>query len=215
MMAQYLKKSISLFLDLVFPKICFRCGLEGHYFCSLSRPPKPLHEYFTKPKRGWYLNGLIAVYSYENETIRQAIHAMKYNGVKEIAQVLGAELYRQVGDLINLQGVVVPVPLHSARLRRRGFNQAALIASQMPGFPVIQALERKFSTRPQIELKRSERQDNIKDAFGPSSVIDEIKKKTVFLVDDVATTGATLNACAKILKRHGAAHVFGVVLARD
>lgn len=213
-MAPSLKKLISLILDLVFPKICSRCGGEGHYLCSETQPSKPLVEFFSARKRGWYLDGIIAAYSYTNEPVRQAIHRMKYNRIPELATVLGQELKNQAGGLFDLSGIVVPVPLHRKRLAERGFNQAALIATQLP-FSLIEALIRTRSTSPQIDLKRPQRRLNMIDAFGPSPAINEVTRKTVFVVDDVATTGATLNACAKVLKAHGAAHVFGLVVARD
>jgi ComF family protein len=134
---------------------------------------------------------------------------------------------------LPLPDLVVPIPLHKRRLRWRGFNQSELLANYIsenltPGMeiPVLNdILIRKKHTTPQMQVKKySERKENIKDAFeiypvksagGSAEKFKRIKNKNILLVDDVATTGATLNECAKTLKQSGAKKVFALVLARQ
>ena len=113
--------------------------------------------------------------------------------------------------------VVMPVPLHAKRLRKRGFNQSLLLARHIATELALEldfrALKRIRHTQPQTGLKSDERRKNVRRAFA----FDErkgIKGRTVILVDDVATTGNTLNECARVLKRAGCEHVLGLVLAR-
>ena len=112
--------------------------------------------------------------------------------------------------------VVVPVPLHATRLRERGYNQAALLArelAQRAELPVNErTLVRKRATAPQVELGARERRENMHDAFGCSD--GALAEKRVLLIDDVCTTGATLEACAIALRESGAHSVQALTLAR-
>ena len=114
---------------------------------------------------------------------------------------------------------IVPVPLHDERLAERGFNQAAAVASLLHwelGIPLWEGLNRVQPTTPQVGLSRKERLHNLESAFqiiSSSQALKQIQGARVWLVDDVTTTGATLEHCAKVLKRGGAAQVYGLVLA--
>jgi ComF family protein len=112
--------------------------------------------------------------------------------------------------------VIVPVPLHADRLRERGYNQAALLAREMGGRLGIavdeKALLRRRPTAPQAKLDAKQRKDNVRDAFHCSS--DALADKRVLLIDDVCTTGATLDACAIALYESGARSVQALTLAR-
>lgn len=208
---------IDWMIDLVFPKNCSRCGQEGHYFCLIKKEPKPIIEFYSRLKKGWHLDGLMAATSYDNEPVRQAVHWLKYDRVADVATDLGKWMVNQLGVFINTDAVIVPVPLHKKRLVYRGFNQANLLtmAFEQAGWEAVEALIRHKNNSPQVELKRSERSLNIVNVFGPSKSINRVNAKIVFLLDDVATTGSTLNAAAKMLKKHGARKVFGLVAARD
>lgn len=208
---------IEWLLDLIFPKVCSSCGSEGHYFCAPTSKSKPIIEFYPRPKRGWYLDGLIAAAPYHDQSLRQAIHTLKYERVPEVAKQLGEWMVASLRSRIDPNGVIVPVPLHPRRLIFRGFNQATLLAQPfaLAGFEVVEALERRIDTVPQVELKRSKRAANVAAAFSPTSRVRELRQKAVFLLDDVATTGNTLNAAAKVLKAAGAKKVFGLVVARD
>jgi len=112
--------------------------------------------------------------------------------------------------------VVVPVPLHAARLRERGYNQAALLAREMAhrvGLAVDEhTLTRQRATAPQVELDAEQRKENVHDAFLCTSSV--LAGRHVLLVDDVCTTGSTLEACAVALQKGGACDVWALTLAR-
>jgi competence protein ComFC len=122
-------------------------------------------------------------------------------------------LLAQTGSQV-LEGadIVVPVPLHRARLRTRGFNQAEDIARRLP-IPMIRALKRIRRTPSQTDLPETERYENVRGAFAVARGIS-VRGAVVVMVDDVSTTGATLDACAKVLIDGGAREVRALTLAR-
>ena len=147
------------------------------------------------------------------------IHALKYGGRRSLARPLAMMIREAAGDWLRAADAVVPVPLHPLRRWRRGFNQADDIARCL-GLPVIRPIRRARQTRPQMELPRSVRLRAVRGAFrlvrrhagrGPSA----IRGRTLLLLDDVITTGATVEACAALLREAGAAdvRVLGVALA--
>ena len=145
-----------------------------------------------------------AVDRYEGR-MKEVIHALKYERRRSIAPPLG-ELMRDdaARGSCSDADVVVPVPLHPRREYQRGFNQADDLARHL-GVPVVPLLKRVVFTQSQIELPKEERHRNVKDAFAfapdPRSLIPD--PGIVVLVDDVSTTGATLDACARVLKSCG------------
>lgn len=145
--------------------------------------------------------------------MKEIVHALKYEGRRSIAPPLGA-LMRECGaELLRGAGVVVPVPLHPRREYERGFNQAAELALHL-GPPVVSLLARVTNTRSQIELPRDQRQENVRNAFGyRPSALGSIPR-IVVLVDDVSTTGATLEACARVLRANGVKEVRALTAAR-
>ena len=113
---------------------------------------------------------------------------------------------------------VLPVPMHAARLRKRGLSlaaEAARIVSETWGIPLLSGMLIKARrTPPQVRLARADRLENVKESFAVSSA-EEIHGKILLVVDDVATTGATLNECARTLKEAGARRVYALTLARQ
>jgi ComF family protein len=116
-------------------------------------------------------------------------------------------------DLVAAAAVAVPVPLHRARVRERGFNQAADLARHL-GLPTCAALERVRRTHSQTQLHASQRMENISGAFRVTRAGLMLRGQTVLLVDDVRTTGATLEACANALKGAGVRAVYALTAAR-
>jgi ComF family protein len=185
---------------------------DGEPLCGLCRRLSPP---FVKA---------VAYGSYEGG-LRELIHLLKYDGVRPSANVLGRMLAEAVAILLpQLEGkrtVVVPVPLHSRKLRQREFNQAELIARaalKFLGTPEKfelspRVLQRRRETQSQIGLSRHQRRENMRGAFGVIAA-DEIKGRTVLLVDDVYTTGTTVSECARMLRRAGASKVFVATVAR-
>lgn len=145
--------------------------------------------------------------------MRAAVHALKYEGRRSIARRL-AELMRAHGSVV-LAGVdgVVPVPLHRSRLRSRGFNQAADLARHL-GPPVVHVLTRARATLPQADLPSGRRHANVRDAFAVRRAMRAWQGATLALVDDVYTTGATLEACGRALLQSGAEEVRAITAAR-
>lgn len=148
--------------------------------------------------------------------LRDIIHALKYEGRRSIAPPLGALMRSAGAPLLRDADVVVPVPLHPRRERSRGFNQADDL-SRVLGLPVHPLLRRIRDTTSQIDLPKDERQRNVHDAFALSRARGaglRAPESIVVLVDDVATTGATLEACAVVLKAAGAKEVRALTAAR-
>jgi len=151
------------------------------------------------------------------EPIRSAIHALKYRGGVQIVEALAEPLALAWRTLDMHSDLLVPVPLYARREARRGYNQAQVLAHALGtqlGLPTAsRTLQRVRDTTSQTRLNREARRRNVADAFVVFPGL-ELTGVTVTLVDDVATTGATLNACATILLEAGAAAVNAFTLAR-
>jgi ComF family protein len=152
-------------------------------------------------------------------TLRDALHALKYDGRRSIGPRLSRLMAAEARVLLDGADAVVPVPLHARRRRERGFNQAADLSRGL-GLPIIHALRRARPTPPQVGLSAEARRDNVRDAFAIRSALTfrrigpPLLRKVIVLVDDVATTGATLEACARVLRAAGAAEVRALTAAR-
>jgi ComF family protein len=150
--------------------------------------------------------------------LRALIHHMKYDGYASIAVRLGGMARDRAGSVLDGADAVVPVPLHPLRRLQRGFNQSAIIARQLD-VPVLPVLRRRRWTRSQTQLPADGRQRNVDGAFAlawhhwtPMPAL--VRNRVLVLVDDVLTTGATLRACAGVLREAGAAEVRALVVAR-
>jgi ComF family protein len=153
-----------------------------------------------------------AVGAYD-EALRAIVHALKYDGRRSIARRLGGLMQVSGADLLSGADLAVPVPLHRSRHRLRGFNQAEDLARHL-GLPVVRALQRVRATLPQAELSEARRRHNVRNAFAPARRAATCRGATIVLVDDVSTTGATLEACARTLREAGAREVRAVTAAR-
>jgi ComF family protein len=182
---------------------CPRCGAFGHGEtpqCGCRQSDRPLQ-------------GLFALSFYEGRW-RTLLHDLKYRGRRSLARPLGCWLARE----LLLQGrfqpqMVVPVPLHRNRERERGFNQSALLARQVAkelSIPFASLLIRKRETESQTKISRRERLLNVRDAFSCPTEIEAGTK--ILLIDDIFSTGATMNEAAKCLQLQGAL-IYGAVVA--
>jgi len=220
-------------LDLLFPRWCVGCGKEGDFICpsclkSLPRVTPPLCPKCGLPQSsdtlcasclGWQaeIDGIRAPFRFDG-VMRQAIHELKYRNLRALAGLLAQLLDDYLVDNPLPGEVLVPVPLHPKRLRERGYNQSYLLAKELAklaGLPVVvDYLVRECHTSPQARTSTvGERRGNVADAFACRD--RRLEGKPVILIDDVSTSGATLDACARALKGAGAASVWGLVLARE
>jgi len=153
---------------------------------------------------------------YFEGALRKAMHWLKYRGRTALADPLGGLMAEYWAQHPMQFDVIVPVPLHADRLRKRGYNQAALLARQMARRVGLmeeeQTLVRQRSTSRQVDLNAKQRKQNVRDAFHCSG--DGLAGKQILLIDDVCTTGATLEACAIALLAGGARNVQALTLAR-
>ncbi len=148
--------------------------------------------------------------------LREAVTALKYQDECARAEHLGNHIAKLIATLGDLDALTF-VPLHRTRQRRRGYNQAELlarVAGECVGLPVLSALERTRETASQVGLHASERQLNVRGAFSFIAGV-QLEGLRIALVDDVLTTGATVGACAESLIQAGAHSVSVIVLARD
>ncbi|MEE9399311.1 MAG: ComF family protein [Dehalococcoidales bacterium] len=220
-------------LDLIFPRYCVGCGKEGSFLCdsccqSLPRIRPPLCPRCGRPHPSGILcpscvnwaaaiDGIRSPYRFDG-VMREAIHQLKYRNLRALVVTL-TELLKDflVSNPLPAE-VLVPVPLHPKRLKERGYNQSGLLARELAkliDLPVMgDCLIRQRHAPPQAKTSTvDERRSNIADAFACRN--RKLQDKQVLLIDDVSTSGATLDACAAALKAAGTASVWGLVMARE
>jgi ComF family protein len=153
-----------------------------------------------------------AIGEYEGP-LRAIVHALKYDGRRSLARPLAGMMRAIAADVLAGVDCAVPVPLHPSRRRHRGFNQAADLAKHLD-VPVCAALKRIRATATQTGLPAARRHRNVRDAFELTRAGRGLAGAIVLVVDDVSTTGATLDACARVLKRAGVKEVRALTAAR-
>jgi len=216
-------------LDLLYPQFCFNCGQEGSYLCedcqSILGVLNTHQKYTTHPSVGG-LKDLYFALPYQETLIKNLIQKFKYQPfVKGLAISLTSLIithFQLLDNKPNFSGfTLIPVPLEKSKLKRRGFNQAEEIGKELARFlkiPLIpDCLVKIRETLPQVELSDQERKENVKDAFSINPVRCSLSNgvdKKILLVDDIYTTGSTLEECAKVLKKAGAKEIIGIVVAR-
>lgn len=221
-------------IDLIFPKTCLGCGKGGQYLCpdcvSKVKLVKPICSYcekasidgttHTKCLGKYSLDGLISIWEYEG-VIRKAILALKYKYSLEAGRELCgkfAEYIKNSSYWVPKSTLLVPIPIHWYRENVRGFNQSIEIGREIAvlmGWKFIpDLLIRTKSTRPQVELSRDARRENLRGVFALSPNILISQYPSILLFDDVFTTGSTLREAAKVLKRAGVEKVWGLTIAR-
>lgn len=244
-------------LDFLFPKYCVTCKKFGSYLCancfarlSFSVETiclvcnKAAMSGLTHPRcqSRYAIDGAFSAITY-NPTAKKLLYVFKYKPyVADVETILCDLLYENMIQneiaypLLQQHALLVPIPLHKDKLRKRGYNQSELLAKGLGkrlGVDVVDILERVKKTESQFGLKREERLENIRGAFGvkpqychsesqtknldPSRSfrMTSLKGRSIFLIDDVLTTGSTLFEAAKVLKKSGVGKVYGVTLARD
>ncbi len=227
-------------LDLLFPCFCVSCGKEGEYICKDCLSTIEILEYQFCPvcekrvidgktckncQQKTKLNGLFIAVAYKNQLVKKLINQFKYKPyLKELCPILCFLIithFSLIGnntmDILK-QGILIPVPLHKKRQKERGFNQAEEIAKHLSVKLNLafcnNVLIKIKSTSAQVGLSSEQRKKNIKGTF-VCEKDDRIKGKKILLVDDVYTTGATMEECAEILKQAGVREVWGIAVARE
>ncbi|GLV59554.1 amidophosphoribosyltransferase [Dictyobacter sp. S3.2.2.5] len=223
-------------LDLLFPPQCVRCKASGDVLCarcaatvSWFRPPL-CYGCGLPPGNGGILcarcqhqplqlSGVRAVGGYQ-EPLRSCIRALKYQGNRRLAEPLGCLLARAYQHYGLQADIIIPVPLHPEKQQQRGYNQSQLLAescAHLLRLPMYTTrLQRLHNAPAQVTLTARQRRKNLQGAFSytPQDTTQSLFKRRILIIDDVCTTGATLEACAAPLFAAGAQAVWGLVLAR-
>jgi len=230
--------------DLFFPKKCLNCGNFGSFLCPPCLKILPIHPVqhcphclrenahgtlcdlcrrFPAVSDFWEIDRLFVVSPYVQSSLLQTvIKTMKYRNAYPLATLMGdwmATVFCAKNPVSKEEApwtLVVPVPLHRLREKTRGYNQSRFLAQEVSktlDCPIWEGLERVRNTHPQAELSRKDRLKNVENAFILKEKANLLNKKVV-LIDDVCSTGATLNACAAPLRAAGVKEIWGVVLGR-
>lgn len=231
-----IKDQINFLFDLIFPIECSGCGREGKWLCGSCLEKLSFYQNKYCPicnkesLAGKLCRNCASVYeidrifiagNYKNTIISDLIKKLKFYSVKNISLILGDYLYTFLKNNnalreINLsKTIIIPVPLSRKRFNFRGFNQSAQIGKHLAEkykIPFCEDLKKIKHTKPQSNLSREERLQNLNACFQWSG--ENLHKKDILLIDDVITTGSTLNECAKELKKHGARRIWGLVIAK-
>lgn len=224
-----MEKARDILLDILFPQLCIACRTylattreRELLLCTPCFSGIRIYNTVFQPNPRLTL---LAATSYENAATREIIHRFKYSGFTKAAQAINEIITAYLETIsarpfIGENAIIVPIPLHKSRLRKRGFNQAGSIA-QVAGttlnLPVVEgALVKTRRTKSQAELRDSaERRRNVRGSFALAPGAEEaVRGKRILLVDDVYTSGATMDEAARALRRAGAKEVLGLVAAK-
>jgi len=230
-------------LDLIFPWTCLYCHKEvendyplckdcfhqipifDDFICPVCQrkltSDRTLHQYCRQKTK---LEALGVVSSYQNNILKETIHNFKYKKIKSLVQPLSLLVIQFLensfyfSQLSKNNLLIIPLPLHLRKKRQRGFNQSELIAKEIANYFYLPCetdiLLRVVNNSPQVSLENSDlRKENVKDIFRANKS-KTIRNKTILLIDDIYTTGATMEEAAKTLKQNGVKKVIGLVLAR-
>lgn len=200
-------------LDLIFPPRCAGCGRVDTIWCEACQSDliatpivlkaEPLEDFIGAASTGIH-----------EAKLQDAVQALKYANVQDLAVTLADRLHRCLNELNWQFNVIAPVPLHADRLKSRGYNQAGLLANALadkqshPYLP--HAFQRVQQTQSQVGLTREQRLQNVEDAFTANP--EQVSGKIILLIDDVRTTGATLRACAGAAQKAGAAGLYALTV---
>lgn len=240
---QSFQKLKTNFFEYLFPKFCVGCGAEGVWLCQDCEDKilpvvtqvcpdcgriSCLGKYCKKYGKNKKINGIICATYYEEGPTREIIHHFKYNSVTELADYLVPFMSITFSQNKIPIDIITFAPLHYRRLAERGYNQAEILAEGLGEsckLPVTKLLVKTKKTERQVVLKGAKRRKNLKGVFkltkslraplaGGEKQSIVLKGKNILIIDDISTTGATLNECAKVLKEAGAKKVWGLVVAK-
>ena len=219
-------------LDLIFPPRCIGCSAEGSFLCESCCTRLPLLEppyckrcgialsegnlclrcYKTPPS----IEGIRSLFLHQG-LARDMIHYLKYRNMKVLAWPLAVLMANYLQSNPLPADILVAVPMDQKRIHVRGYNQSDLLVEQLHNLigtsTVTGSLVRSKNTTPQVSLGAEARRNNVEGAFRCKD--QSFQNRSILLIDDVCTTGATLNACATALKEAGAASVWGLTISRE
>ncbi len=240
-----MKKTKKFLLELFFPSFCLGCQKEGTYLCDDCKATLDIseHNYCLCNKnplrlppnnasgkcqrcQDKKLSGLYSALPYKEKFLtKKLIYQFKYEPyIKNLAKPLASIMVEHLivtghnKESIWENAILLPIPMQLKKLKNRGYNQAEELAKELAKvlqIPVIaNNLVKIRATLPQMKLSAKDRQENLKGAFFIKNT-SEIKNKKIFLVDDVYTTGSTMEECANVLRTSGAKQVWGIAIARE
>lgn len=207
-------------LDLLMPQKCMFCGQPlsagQSGVCAVCLNDICLLPYAQSVRKGEFFDLCTSALLYEG-AVRQALHRFKFSGRQSYAAPFAKTVSYCVRTYLDASfDYVTFMPTNKKNLKKRGYNHAQLLAGGVGeelGVPVICALKKTRETKPMFGLKEGERRANILGAFELAAEPCLFKEKSVLLVDDIITTGASLSECARVLKSAGAKHVYGAAVA--
>jgi competence protein ComFC len=204
-------KLILFFADIILPKKCLSCGQSGKYLC-----PACFNEVFDPEIRSLpSLKIVISAGSYGNPALKRILRQFKYGRSRALKDELTDLMLKAAKFYLASGAQILAIPMTAERKRERGFNQAELLAKTLAekvNLRFEDGLVKIKKTKPQAEIKnREERLKNVKGVFGLKSGFNP--DKTVILIDDISTTGATLSEAGRVLKKAGAKNIIGLVVA--
>ena len=204
---------LDFILSLIFPQLCIGCGKFNTLLCENCYEKINFYPLTVELEiKDWSLEEIIVMAQYEGVT-KKLIAALKYQGVKDVSKTLADMIYLAT-SLPPIEAIAA-VPLHSKRQRQRGFNQATEIAlglSRITQIPFVQLLQRTKHSQPQAKVSDKKiRLVHLDNTFAINQTTPDLE--SVLIVDDVITTGTTLNKCAQVLKQAGIKKIYGLVVA--
>jgi ComF family protein len=207
-------------LDFVWPKKCLGCNKEGSFCCpNCLGTLKTLDIDYQAwdHQDDFYFDSCLVCLDYHNPLTQNLIKTFKYQYLQNINKILVNILAQQLAKL-NLENIIITnIPLHKKKKRQRGFDQTEVLAKNLSkkiNVPYLNLLKRNKFTKAQAQLSKAERQKNVSDAFVVNNINFETNK-SIILIDDVATTGATLNQAAKVLRDNGFDKIIALTLAKN
>ncbi|MFH1533997.1 MAG: ComF family protein [Nitrospirota bacterium] len=224
---------MNFLLDIFFPKICVGCGKHGEDICNECFRKIKIRKIQQCPhcrkenaegkfcsdycKKDYVFDQLIVCADYSQ--IKNLIIKFKYKFSKDLINVFNKLLEAELKSYTKIlpgEKMVIPAPIHKRNFKKRGFNQALLLGKAItqiiPNTKLVDCLSEKESRGQQAKLDRSHRLKNLKNSI---EIRHHPPLKNILLVDDIVTTGSTLNECSRVLKEAGASHITAIVLARN
>jgi ComF family protein len=227
-MASLIKNIVISFRDFIFPPVCFLCNQRlredeericnncWSSFSHAEQSSPAFIELTSRFQHGEVVGGFTTCYIFEKEgKFQEAIHLLKYRNIKSVGVRLGNEIGRKIVNDTTIKDIdiIAPIPLHKLKQRERGYNQSEFLCKGVSEVTKIEftpnLIVRGKYTESQTKLNLEERKLNVAEAFSLNPKYhDAIAGKTIFLIDDVITTGSTIEAAARVLKQNGASRIY-------